>query len=240
MNLNKNEKLGTKLKHKFEFSTDRDVLKAEIKEKRESVLLNPTRARIFELISKRPCITPSHLSKICGCSVTTIEWHARKLQKHGYIIIQRYRKKVIYYLPDSLDPNDTDIFYVINQSMTSRDIYDHIKKRNGSSISEISAGAHVSYQSVRWHVRSFLNVGIINIVKDGRNQRIYLTNVFNQKMDGMRWRANQLRRNLLKKMKSEGIDFEVLPSKPYLLEVSLNIGEKHHLISIVLNPYITV
>ena len=231
------DNVGVDLKKSLKKSQARDIIEQVEAGRKESVLMNPVRLRIFEEICRMPCITPSLVSRRMKFSISTAEWHMKKMVTHGYIHEFKGAKMKGYYATGQISLDEAEMFSAINQSDQGRAIFRLISRNPGSGLKAITSQAGLKYQSVRWHVNVFLKLGIVEELRDGRNKRIYPTVAW-EGATTSRKRSRVFRDLIVKRMKEDRLSPVIQPSRDYLLNVTLNVGSKHYEARILLIPYV--
>lgn len=231
------KKVGLSLRKSLRKSTSRDVIDEVEEGKKESVLMNPVRLRVFEKVCEMPCITASVLSRTLGFSISTAEWHLDKLAGADYVAFQKGKKKVGYFARGQITAGEVPGFNAVNQSETAREVFEFVFNEPGHGLKDICREIHLGYQSVRWHVKSLSEQGVVEEIKDGRSKRLFPHRSWKEKVEN-RERSKLFRKSLVKRFKEDRLEPEIRPSKDHILNVILEVAGRHHEAHILLNPYI--
>jgi DNA-binding transcriptional ArsR family regulator len=111
------------------------LAKIEAKRGESSLLMNPSRRKIFEHVCNHPCSHLRTISRATGYSTQTVRWHLRKLMEGGLISeSSNGRKKFYSPLKNIIQSEECDVLAILNRGETKED-----PKRDMQGFRHISA-----------------------------------------------------------------------------------------------------
>ena len=145
----------------------------EVKGRPESVLMNPTRQRIFETICHSPASRLRTIARRLEMNATVVQFHLRKMKSHAYIDTFT-RGKVIVYYPSDLHPTEQDLVLLsLIADETGRELVKLVVVRPGLTPREMSLETDHCFGSVRRLLLDMESNGLVAIVIDGRHSRVF-------------------------------------------------------------------
>lgn len=118
----------------------------------------------------------SHLRGIergLSISLGTLRYHLDTLEKTGKIMSERYNLHRYYFLAGSFKEDERNTLKMLNKK-TSRRIILFIMERKNPTLKDIVKNIGISYASVTWHIRRFIDLGIILEFDEGRYRKYHL------------------------------------------------------------------
>ncbi|MFQ6126090.1 MAG: winged helix-turn-helix transcriptional regulator [Candidatus Heimdallarchaeota archaeon] len=152
-------------------------------QKRLSLLLNPIRRRIYEVVCESPGIHCYRIASELATSQGTLDWHLRKLEKEGLINSTKFGGKRIYY-PRKLSSVESARALAALRSKTAQAIFRLVINTPGMNQQEIANMVGVHHDTVRYHLTQFEKVGLVERFRDGREVRVFLGKLGEQLING--------------------------------------------------------
>ncbi len=145
----------------------------EVKGRPESVLMNPTRQKIFEFICHHPGTRLRPMARKLGMSATVVQFHLRKMDFHQYLITKNIVGNIVYY-PSDLRPSDEDLIALaFLADEPSREILRLAVEKPGLRPSEIAPEIGRSVAATRKLILAMESSELIAIIIDGKHGRIF-------------------------------------------------------------------
>ena len=141
--------------------------------KRLSLLLNPIRRRIYEIVCESPGIHFYRIVSEMAASQGTLDWHLRQLEKDGLLSSTKFGGKRIYY-PRMLSSIESAKAFAALRSRTAQEIFRLIINKPGMNQQELANAVGVHHDTVRYHLTRFESVGLCERYRDGREVRVFL------------------------------------------------------------------
>jgi DNA-binding transcriptional ArsR family regulator len=204
-----------------------------------ALFMNPTRRDIFSLLCARPCLHLSGIAREMGLSVPTVRWHLGKLAADNFVSVRTLSRKKIYFPAGLLEDEDIGMLALLNDA-GSRDIYFHILDEPGLSQKDLTSKLGVRHQVVMWHAGRLEKGGLIEMVADGRYRRYYPTDRLNIREDAGRKRLKHFREELIRRLKRDGVDPEVVRTTAGGIHFRVTSGTKRRSFRVPTQPYRTV
>lgn len=129
--------------------------------------------KILEYIRSNPGCHLRQLKKELGLSMGTVQYHLNQLEKTGKIISERFNLYRYYYISGLFKENERNILKILNQE-TSRRILLFLLERKNPTQTDIVKYLGIAPASVSWHVKRFLELGIIFESREGKYRRYQL------------------------------------------------------------------
>lgn len=134
--------------------------------KREDVLNNFTRGRIFQCIHDNPCISFGDIRKKIGISNSTLVYHLDLMEREKYVTSRHDGRHKYYHIHPSRNGASAS---AVNGAMEQvvpdieRRIIEAIRKKPGISQKEIASLIGESRRAVNYHVKILLEGGSISV-----------------------------------------------------------------------------
>ncbi|MFX0197353.1 MAG: winged helix-turn-helix transcriptional regulator [Candidatus Hodarchaeota archaeon] len=141
--------------------------------KRLSLLLNPIRRRIYEVVCESPGIHFYRIASELATSQGTLDWHLRQLEKDGLLNSTKFWGKRIYF-PRMLSNVESARALAALRSKTAQEIFRLVINTPGKNQQEIANVVGVHHDTVRYHLTRFEGVGLVERYRDGREVRVFL------------------------------------------------------------------
>lgn len=141
--------------------------------KRMSLLLNPIRRRIYEVVCESPGIHFYKIASELATSQGTLDWHLRQLEKDELLSSTKFGGKRIFY-PRMLSSEESAKAFAALRSKTAQEIFSNIINHPGMNQQELANAVEVHHDTVRYHLTKFEDVGLVDRYRDGREVRVFL------------------------------------------------------------------
>jgi len=198
----------------------------------ESVLMNATRLRIFQVLCNRPCSHVRAISREVGVAPPSVLWHLEKLLGRGLVRRQSIGNRAVYYPSDMLEAGDVELLAFLESGHRGRAIktvLDHPGISQGELVRLSGANGHA--------LGALAGKGLMQMVKDGRHRRYYPATLLRQKQDHYEHRARRFRQSLLSRLADEGLAPETGRYDRHHLEVRVTLGTSEENLLLLCNPF---
>jgi len=204
----------------------------ERKGKVESVLMNPNRQRIFQLLFSRPCSTAKAVASETKLSLPSVKWHLRKLVEAKYLE-ERIGGGRRIYCPSGLlrDEEAIQILASLSEDKLAK-TFTFIAKRGGSTLLDVRKEFGVSLNTCRIRLSKLKEMGLVTSVIDGRYRRYFATDLIQNIENRNRKALRNFRRSLLKKLQEDRLNPRVQWSRSRETEVEIEVGGKKSILKI--------
>ena len=131
---------------------------------------NSNTLRVLQFIQQNP---GSHLRKIkkeLNLSMGTIQYHLNLLEKNSKILSERHNLHRCYFPVGMFGNNEKNVLEVLNQE-TTREIILFIIEKNEPTQTDIVNHVNISAPSVSWQIKRLVDLGLINVITDGKYKR---------------------------------------------------------------------
>ncbi|MEM2870173.1 MAG: winged helix-turn-helix domain-containing protein [Thermoplasmata archaeon] len=198
----------------------------------DSLLMNPTRLRLFHILCNSPCLTVRDLSRALGMGAPTVLWHLRRMIARGLIARNRLAGRVAYYPAGVLEEEDVRLLAIVNAEGRKRAVRAALE-RPGMTQEELTAEARCS----AYTLRRLVSGGALEVLRDGRYRRYYPSAHLKQRREAFERRARRYRHLLLVRLEEEGLAPELSVREPGEFEFRVRIGSRSEALDILRNPY---
>ncbi len=227
------DKLGNALKRAI--AVERTIEESEESRKsEESMLLNPTRAEIYQYLCKNPCSRLRAIVKALELTAPTIEWHLRKLVDKGFITMKKLGKDKIYYPTDMIDPGDIEVLALISRNK-ARIICISVANNPGITQGQLGKELGMYQQEIGWYTSRLTEKGVLSTVKDGKFKRYYINDKIDEMLHLNRDRKNHFKKTLIRALKNDGVKPEIIRSGGDLLFIQMGTHKEKMILKINLN-----
>ena len=202
----------------------------EIKGRPESVLMSPTRQRIFEQICHYPASRLKTISKKLGMNATVVQFHLRKMRQHQYASSSQIDGNTVYY-PFDLRPTDYDVASLsVLADDTGRELLKLVVETPGLTASELALKTKKSTVGIRKYLLEMESLGLVALIIDGRRNRVFpgegLPRVEKRSRHLLRGLKSRLMRRLARDRLSPSIEMDERRESIIILKVG---GRSHRL-----------
>ena len=227
------EKIGDALKRAI--TQERAVGEVEKSKKDEkSLLLNPTRLVIFQYLCKNPCSKLKSIASFLELADATVEYHLRKMAKRGLVTVKKVSKNKVYYPTDMIDSEDIEVLALLSQDKV-RLICSVISRNSGITQSELGKKLGMYQQEIGWYTTKLTEKGVLKRVIDGKFRRYYLSQELGKVLRSNRKRINLFKKNLIKALKRDEMNPEIIRSRGNTLIIQIGSGKDKTMLKVNLN-----
>ncbi|MFX0092013.1 MAG: winged helix-turn-helix transcriptional regulator [Candidatus Hodarchaeota archaeon] len=142
----------------------------------QSLLLHPTRRRIYSLLCENPGTYLFMIAKLLDLPQGTLTWHIHQLERAGYLTSFKFGGKRVYF-PSELRRPEIERIFLVLQSDLSRLIFLYTLNNPGchqSSIArDLSSDIPIHYDTLRYHLERMEEVDLIELRRDGKYVKCY-------------------------------------------------------------------
>ena len=197
-------------------------------------LANARRRQVFRYLCARPCARVGEMSRVLRLSPATVRWHERDLLENGYVEFQGPRP-----FPRGLiDPGDADLFSLIASPGRSA-VLKVCYADPGISLLDLASAIALSRQSASKIASELSDVGLVNLVEDGRFRRHYPTDALVRKRAANRPRAQAFADAFLRRLAHDGLSPELLRADDSAFVVRFGSNAKRVVLDVPVDPYAT-
>ncbi|MHA1983240.1 MAG: winged helix-turn-helix transcriptional regulator [Candidatus Hodarchaeales archaeon] len=161
----------------------------------ESILMHPTRRRIYELCVMSPGTNFSKIAEFLEIANSTISWHLKRLEESGLVKSIKISGKRIY-VPVELRDELAEEIYVILDNEIAKKIFVFILNNPDTYPLDIARNIGIHHESVRYHL---LRLEKLNLIKSTKKSKLVTIQVGE--------RAIQLRKASLNVLTDNYINF---------------------------------
>lgn len=206
----------------------------ESKKGEDSLLLNPTRLEIFQYLCKNPCSKLRAIAKALELAVPTADWHLKKLTEGGLLSVKKVGKNKIFYPAEMIDSADIEILSLLGGDKV-RLILSTIIQNPGITQTKLGKETGMYQQELGWYANKLTEGGVLSRVKDGRFKRYYISENLDSVLRSNRKRRNHFKKNLIKALKSDGANPEIIRFRGDVLVLQISKGKEKMILKVNLN-----
>ncbi len=216
--------LARALKRKI--GLDESILeKIEARSVEESLLMNPSRRRIFEHVYNCPGSHLRAISRATDFSPQNVRWHLRKLMAKGLLTeSSRGKKKTYTPLNSVLKAEECTILALLTGKDTRR-VYLFIEKRPRTTQREMVRTLNIYQQKLSRILLSLEHSALITHEKIHRTKAYSVTGKAQELQNAFDHRGKGIIRELLAALEDDGLKPKIKRSGSNSIWIQLNIGE---------------
>ncbi len=227
---------------KRKIGLDEGILpKVEVKRGDSSLLMNPSRRKLFEYICNFPCSHLRAIARATGYSPQTVRWHLGKLMQGGLISQRTHgRKKLFSPLKNIIETEDCDVLAILSRE-DIRSIYLFIEKRPKKTQKELCKALD-SYQQILSRILlSLENSDLITYEKVGREKAYFATPKVREFEMAFASKSKTFEIALMEALEADSLNPSIEGSNKNHLWIKLDIGGgKGPILKINKNPFTTL
>jgi len=145
----------------------------QVKGRPESVLMSPTRQRIFEHLCQFPASRLRPVARRLGMNATVVQFHLRKMMDHQYLAVASVGGSNVYY-PSDLRPSEVDITALaVLADDSGREMLKRVVEKPGLTPAEIAPEIKRSAATTRRMLVSMEAQGLVAVIVDGKHNRMF-------------------------------------------------------------------
>ena len=153
------------------------------KQKRMALLLHPFRKELYQVLCENPGTYLLELVDLLESPLGTLTWHLRILEREGLVKSIKFAGKRLYY-PKMLRSEEAEMAYLTMRSDTAQKVFAFVVNNSGCYQEQMAEALSVHHDTVRWHVSRMEEVGLIEVIREGRKKRHYLAELGKNLMKG--------------------------------------------------------
>ena len=153
------------------------------REKRKTLLLHPLRREIYKIVSEFPGSYFFEIASALDLPHGTVSWHLKKLEKAGLVSTIKYGGRRIYF-SKALRTPEIERAFVVLRSKATQQVFEYILNNPGCYQVQIAEKLKLHHDTVRHHVKRLKDVGLIDMVKEGRTVRYFIGEVGKKIIEG--------------------------------------------------------
>lgn len=144
---------------------------ASLSELQSALLRNPNRKAIVEQLGKTPGLNKNQLRKKLGLLPNLLDFHLDRLEEHGLVVMKdsAQEKETLCFLRSDEELWSDEETRIMFGRRSTRDIGLFIAENPGAETEEIADAVGLSEVTVRHHLRTLKEHGMIQRVRLGRS-----------------------------------------------------------------------
>lgn len=197
----------------------------------DAALMNPVRRRMYEHVCRRPFSPLSDAARAVSLGINSAKWHAKMLERAGYIGAERGGKMLLLYPKGMLDDALHKTLASV-ASLRAGGMLSLVLEQPGITSGEIARELGIAARKVSPAARALAELGLVAAVRDGRYVRLYSSEkaVQMRKMSASRMRG--FRAWLVRKVSQDGLQPAVLRADGTALIVQIRAGREKKTLNI--------
>ncbi|UCE74739.1 MAG: hypothetical protein JSV56_03295 [Methanomassiliicoccales archaeon] len=202
-----------------------DILtQIETKKVESSLLMNPSRLRIFEFVCNFPCSHLRAISRALNFSCQNVKWHLRKLIDGGMITEGSLGKRKIFSpLRNYIKKDECEVFTLLGNDEIRR-VYILIDTGSDMTQKSLCEAADIYQQRLSRHLIIMENSGLIYHEKIGRKKIYNTTNRVKELEASFKAKKGIFENTLIKVLRADGVNPRIIRSNADKLLIELDIG----------------
>ena len=227
---------------KRKIGLDEGILpKVEVKRGESSLLMNPSRRKIFEYICNFPCSHLRAIARATGYSPQIVRWHLGKLIQSD-LISPHFSKGKKFYSPlkNIIEPEECGILALLSRE-DIRNAYLFIEKWPKKTQKELCQALD-SYQQILSRILLYLeNSDLISYDKIGREKVYFVTPKVREIEKTFASKSKKFEIALMHALEADSLNPGIVKSDKNRLSIKLDIGGgKGPILKIKKNPFTTL
>lgn len=232
--------LAKALKRKIGF--DEDILsKIQGKRGEVSLLMNPTRRKIFEYVCNFPASHLRAISRGTGYSTQTVKWHLGKLVEGGLLSRKNFGIKKIYSpLKNILNAEESELLALMNDEEIKK-VYLYIKDHPLKTQKDLCNNLGMYQQSLSRILLILEKSDLLIYKKKGREKKYLSTNKFEDLVEAFDKRSSFWQNTLLAALEADSLNPQLESSDSPSLIIKLDVGGgKYSILKVPKNPFAVI
>jgi DNA-binding MarR family transcriptional regulator len=202
----------------------------------EALVLNEHRRAVLEFLCRKPCATASAIARALDLSPNAVAWHVQKLLEGGYLA--KALTEAAY--PAGLIPStDAPLFGLLLQE-SHRAALLAVLNAPGLHQEEAAEASKLARQTIARALQELEQAGLVSVVRDGRTNRYFPTDLLAQRRDANSKRALAFSDAILARLRAEGLQPQVLRRNAAELLVRLGDRPPAPVLHLRTDPYQTL
>lgn len=200
-----------------------------------ALLMNPTRQKLLEHLCSFPSSFLRDLARNLDVAVPTMDWHLTKMVKADLLGKRQLGKKLVFYPLGLIESQHVEVFALLNTPQ-SREIYLAIEADPGLTQKALCKAVNLYHQAVRWHTNKLEEVELVSCTQDGNYKLYRPTDLVEQIRSVGRKRRRLFKDRLLKALKADGVEPELLRSTDKDLTIQISTSKGNRILKICVFP----
>jgi len=190
-----------------------------------SVLMNPTRQKIFQYLCSYPCRHIRAMERDMKLKLPAVIWHLRLLEDAGFLSSARFRRKKVYFPKGMIAGDDVPVFAAL-ENRHVRQICASLMERGGMTQRELWAATGTYQQSVLWYLSYLEKLGIVAAKRTGTRVSYNLTRRLEDVKEHGSVIWDDFKTSLLKRLANDGVAPRVLRDDAKGIIIQLDTGQR--------------
>jgi len=200
--------------------------------RRESVLMNSTRLKIFQALFNSPCSHVRGLSRAVGVAPPSVLWHLGKMEEKGMVRSREAGRRHVYYPAEMLEEEDVALLSFLGPEKRVAAVR-AVTDMPGAPQKELRRLSGANGRTLR----ALVGRGILDVMKDGRHRRYYPSPLLLRRKEEAERRGRRLRQAMLSRLAQEVLQPEARDTGRGVMEVKVRLGTKTETLRFCRNPY---
>jgi predicted transcriptional regulator len=135
----------------------------------DELLAQPTRRRIFDVVSKNPGASARDVQRLAGLAWGETAYHLDQLTRAGALRRERGGRRDYYFAPE-MGWEDRRLFQAL-RNPAQRRLLLQLSETSGLTLNDLATRVGVSLSTASFHTRKLLGQAVIEGYRDGNVQR---------------------------------------------------------------------
>ena len=141
---------------------------------RPDLLATPIRRQILDLIASRPGSSIRALARLTSTTWPNVKYHVLRLEGAGLVSTRLVGRRRVCFVADDASPDLVEARGILAEP-TARALALHIAAHPGQSLARIVAEVGVSERVAYYHLKRFLDHGLVEHAPDARYRGLVAT-----------------------------------------------------------------
>jgi hypothetical protein len=200
----------------------------QVKGRPESILMSPTRQRIFEHLCHYPASRLRPIARSLEMNATGVQFHLRKMTQHQYLTTGDVGGSSVY-LPSDLRPADEDIpVLAMLAEESGREMLKTIVEKPGMTSAELAPEIGRSVAAVRKLSLRMESRDLVAVIVDGRHNRLFPGEGLPKLERRTRQMLRGMKSRLMRRLARDRLNPEVELDARRENTIMLRVGGKHY------------
>ncbi len=204
-----------------------------------SVLMNVTRQKIFEELFLCPCIYLAALCADLSLKQPSAVWHLNKLASRGFIEESVQGDRHVFYPVGMVEKDDIAVLAILNVA-DARALYRAVAESPGMSRKELASSLGMGYNTATLYLAKLADLGMIDIVRDGKHARYFPTVLVSTREGALRNRMKGCRERIMKLLTSDGVQPRIVRRTEGELVLRIVSGSEEGFLHLHTKPFATL
>ncbi len=186
------------------FKQDDILSKIEEQPASFSLLMNPTRMKIFIHLCQNPCDHTRGISRAMETSLTTVNWHLGQLLEYEYLEAKMVNRKKLYWLTGMLKPEDAEMVSYLRHEIPPQ-IIEIISHNPEARQKLIIKKMQMKQQNIDFWLKKMEKCQIIQCKGKGMGMTFHISEHFTSKMDDYDKAARNYSKQIIEILHYDGL-----------------------------------